>query len=266
MLDFIHFTIVDLLDILMVALLIFVVFRFIKGRYAINISLAIIIVLLVQIVASSIGMKMISSVLGTIIDIGAISLIVIFQPELRRFLGSLGHKAGSTLEHSYLLRKIFDIKGTPAVDAAIRTEIAEACRDMSEQKVGALIVIRRRNPIEDIIATGDSIDASISRPLIENIFFKNSPLHDGAMIIGNQRIIAARCTLPISDRSDIPARYGMRHKAAIGLSDQCDAYIIVVSEQTGRISLVKDGKIETINNINNLKLKLEEISNEKALD
>lgn len=263
MLDFLHFTIVDLLDILMVALLIFVVFRFIKGRYAVNIFIAIIIVLLIQIIASSIGMKMVSSVLGTVIDIGAISLIIIFQPELRRFLGSLGHKAGSTLEHSTLLRKVFAIQKGSSVDASTLTEIAEACREMSEQKVGALIVILGREPLEDIIASGKVINATVTRELIQNIFFKNSPLHDGAIIVGNNRIIAARCTLPISDRSDLPSRFGMRHKAAVGLSEQSDADIIVVSEQTGKISFVKDGVVSPISNINNLKLKLDQPANEE---
>ena len=127
---------------------------------------------------------------------------------------------------------------------------------MSAQKTGALIVIRRKDLLQSIIDTGDVIDAEISSRLIMNIFFKNSPLHDGAMIIGNNRIIAARCTLPITERTDLPARLGMRHKAAVGISEQCDASVIVVSEQTGRISHVRGGEIKTVASINALKLLL----------
>ena len=258
-LGFLNFTVIDLLDILMVAALIYFAFRWIKGSTAVNIFIAIILVLLAQIIASSIGMKMVSSVLGTIIDVGAIALIIIFQPEIRRFLNSLGRKAGDTLEKRGFLHKIFNariFRGT--LDAKSITEICEACNDMAEQKTGALIVLRKNDALDAIIDTGDVIEAQISKRLIMNIFFKNSPLHDGAMIIGNNRIIAARCTLPISERKDLPARFGMRHKAAVGITEQCDADVIVVSEQTGKISFVRAGRITPVNGMNKLKLLLGE--------
>lgn len=255
MLEFLNITWIDFLDILMVAVLIFLAFRWIKGSTAVNIFIAIILVLLVYIIASAIGMKMISSVLGTLINVGAIALIVIFQPEIRRFLNSLGRRAGGTLEGS-LLGKLFPKQMMQPVNAKSVTEIAEACREMSEQKTGALIIIRKKDSLQEIIDTGDTIDARISRRLIMNIFYKNSPLHDGAMIIGDDRIVAARCTLPITDRSDLPARFGMRHKAAVGISEQSDADVVVVSEQTGGISFVRAGKVQPIDSINNLKLLL----------
>jgi DNA integrity scanning protein DisA with diadenylate cyclase activity len=127
---------------------------------------------------------------------------------------------------------------------------------MSEEKTGALIVIAHTTPLDDILSTGDRIDASIHRRLIMNLFFKNSPLHDGALVISGDRIIAARCTLPITERTDIPANYGMRHKAAIGITEETDAEVIVVSEETGRISFVKSGVVTPITNINELKLLL----------
>lgn len=127
---------------------------------------------------------------------------------------------------------------------------------MSEEKTGALIVLTHKMPLDDIISTGDRIDAAIHRRLIANLFFKNSPLHDGAMIITGDRIEAARCTLPITERTDIPANYGMRHKAAIGITEVSDADVIVVSEETGGISFVKGGKVTPIQNINELKLLL----------
>jgi DNA integrity scanning protein DisA with diadenylate cyclase activity len=127
---------------------------------------------------------------------------------------------------------------------------------MSEDKTGALIVLEHKTPLDDIINTGDRIDASIHRRLITNLFFKNSPLHDGAMVISGNRIVAARCTLPITERTDIPANYGMRHKAAIGISEVSDADVIVVSEETGNISFIRGGEVTPIQNINELKLLL----------
>ena len=129
---------------------------------------------------------------------------------------------------------------------------------MSEQKTGALIVIQHKTPLEDIISTGDRIDAAIHRRLIMNLFFKNSPLHDGALVITGDRIAAARCTLPITQRKGIPAIYGMRHRAGIGMTEETDADVIVVSEETGKIAFIRAGKITKINNINELKLLLGE--------
>lgn len=260
MLGFLNFTLTDLLDIVMVAAIIYLAFRWIKGSNAINIFIAIIIVLLVQIVSSALGMKMLSSILGTLIDVGAVAIIVIFQPEIRRFLSTIGRRAGNSIEKRPMLRKLLVKTEVESVDAKSITAIAQACQEMSEQKTGALIIIRQKDLLQSIIDTGDIIDAEISSRLIMNIFFKNSPLHDGAMIIGSNRIIAARCTLPITERTNLPARLGMRHKAAVGISEQCDAMVIVVSEQTGRISFVRGGEIETIDSISRLKLLLSEKS------
>ena len=258
MLEFLHFSWIDILDILMVAALIYLVFRWIRGSTAINIFIAIILVVIVRVIAEAIGMKMISSLLGTLIDMGAVALVVIFQPEVRRFLGSLGRKAGTTLEQRNFLQKLFPGLQARRVDTRALQEITEACREMAAQKTGALILIQHKNSLEDIIATGDTVDAEIGRRLIMNIFFKNSPLHDGAMVIGGNRIIAARCTLPITERTDLPARYGMRHQAAIGISEQCDADVIVVSEETGGISFVRGGQISPVDTINTLNLLLGE--------
>lgn len=254
--SFLHLSLIDLLDILMVAAVIYFIFRWIRSSSVLNIFIAIIIVLIVRIVAVALGMKMMSALLGTIIDVGAIALIIIFQPEIRRFLNNLGRGAGSTLEKQSIIQKLLSRRNGDVLAARAADEIAEACKEMSEQKTGALIVFRRNNSLEDITATGDILDADISKRLIMNIFFKNSPLHDGAMIIGGNRIVAARCTLPITDRSDLPARYGMRHKAAVGISEQTDADVIVVSEQTGGISFVRAGIVTRIDSVTTLKLKL----------
>ena len=263
MLEFLHFTWIDLLDILMVTFLIFLAFRWIRGSTAVNIFVAIVIVLLIYIIASSIGMKMISSVLGTLINVGAIALIIIFQPEIRRFLNSLGRRAGDT--RAALLPR----EDLPEADHPVgERQVGDRNRRGLPRDVGP--EDRRADhhpkegPLQEIIDTGDVIDARISRRLIMNIFYKNSPLHDGAMIIGDDRIIAARCTLPITDRSDLPARFGMRHKAAVGISEQSDADVVVVSEQTGGISFVRSGKVRPIDSISNLKLLLAgELDNER---
>ena len=136
-------------------------------------------------------------------------------------------------------------------------ELTQACRKMAETKTGALILLARRSSLESIAETGDMLDAMVSRRLIENIFFKNAPLHDGAMLIVSERVRAARCTLPISDNPNIPAHYGMRHRAAIGVSEQTDVLVVVVSEETGNISVIQSGKIQTINSLTELRLSIE---------
>jgi len=255
-LSFLNFSWIDLLDILMVAAIIYSIFRWIRGSSAFNIFIAVLIVLFVRIIAVALGMKMMSALLGTLIDVGAIALIIIFQPEFRKFLNNLGRSAGSTLGKRSFFQKFLSRDRSGTLSPASIDEIAEACAEMSSQKTGALIVLRHNNLLNDIMSTGDTIDAEISRRLIMNIFFKNSPLHDGAMIISNDRIAAARCTLPITDRRDLPARFGMRHKAAVGISEASDADVIVVSEQTGGISFVHAGKVTPMKSVNTLKLTL----------
>lgn len=256
-LDFVNFSFIDVMDILTIAVIMYFLYGWLKGTSAMNIFVAIIILVAVRILANSIGMNMLSGLLGAVIDVGAIALIVIFQPEFRKFLGSLGRRAGDTFDKRGALLKLLAKEESKSLDAADLNEICEACWEMGLQKTGALIIVRRSNSLEDIIATGDLVDAKISRRLIMNIFFKNSPLHDGAMILGRGRIIAARCTLPISERTDLPARYGMRHKAAVGMSEQCDADVIVVSEENGGISVAKEGVITAISNQATLKLILQ---------
>lgn len=259
---FLHLTLVDLLDIVMVAAIIYFVFHWIKGTSAMNIFVAIMILLVIRIIADALGMKMMSSLLGAVLDMGAVAIVIIFQPEIRKALGRIGRSAGSTLEKRSFFEKLFSRRGDRSIDSNAADEIAQACSEMSRQMTGALIVIRRDNSLEDIISTGDSIDAEIVHRLIMNIFFKNSPLHDGAMVIGGNRIIAARCTLPISERTDLPAHYGMRHKAAVGITEQSDAEVVVVSEQTGTISYVRAGVITPVDSINSLKLMLKESGKE----
>lgn len=248
---FLRITFVDVLDILMVAALIYLVFKWIRGSAAVNIFIAIVSLLLLRFLVNALNMKMMSSILGTVINVGTIALVIIFQPEIRRFLFNIGSQAfkGRNSIISKFINKEQKLLSPESID-----ELVQACFEMGEQKVGALIVIPHKASLEDIISTGDIVDAQISKPLIENIFFKNSPLHDGAVILGENRITAARCTLPITDRTDIPARFGMRHKAAIGVSERYDVSVIVVSEQTGGVSYVYEGRLTPVKNMNKLKL------------
>ena len=250
---FLHFTFIDLIDIILVAAVIFIIFRWIKGSSAMNIFIAIIILFLVRVLATALDMRMISALLGAILDVGALAIIIIFQPEIRRFLNNIGQTAGNNTLVKHLLRN----RKAEGIDSGVISDIVSAVDQMAAKKTGALIVIRRRDNLQSIIATGDSIDARVGERLIMNIFFKNSPLHDGAMVIGGERIVAVRCTLPITERLDLPASYGMRHRAAIGIAEQCDADVIVVSEETGQVSFVRGSELTRIDNPNTLKLKLQ---------
>ena len=252
--EFLHFSLVDFIDIVLVAAVIYLIFRWIRGSSAMNIFIALIILFLVRVLSKALSMRMTSELLGAILDMGALAIIIIFQPEIRRFLNNIGRTAGNNT----FVRRFLSRRQAEGLDSDTMTELALAVDQMASSKTGALIVIRRRDNLLSIIGTGDNIDAKVSQRLIMNIFFKNTPLHDGAMVIGDNRIIAARCTLPITDRLDLPASYGMRHRAAIGLAEQCDADVIVVSEETGEISLIQGGNLTRIDSLNVLKLKLQE--------
>ena len=254
---FLRLSFTDILDILLVAFIIFLVFRWIRGSAAWSIFVAILSLYLVRFIVSVLGMKLTSTIMDMILNVGVLALIVIFQPEIRRFLMRLGNRYLMNAPRNSFIDKVFrKVGGKTVMGSDAVNEVTEACRRMSEAGTGALIVIPQTTPLDDIIETGDKIDAAIHRRLLMNLFFKNSPLHDGAVIVSGDRVIAARCTLPITERTDIPAQFGMRHKAAIGITEESDADVIVVSEETGRISFVKGGKVTPIGNINELKLLL----------
>lgn len=252
---FLSLSLIDILDIILVALIIFVVFRWIRGTSAMSIFMAILSLYVLRVIVGAFNMRLMSAILGQVLDVGVLALIVIFQPEIRKFLIRFGSRYLMEAGQNGFLGKLFGNKTRSMGSIAVK-EVTEACRTMSEQKTGALIVIPHKSPVDFVIETGDRIDGIISKRLIMNIFFKNSPLHDGAMVMSNDHIIAARCTLPITEKTDIPAQYGMRHKAAIGISEVTDADVIVVSEETGQISFVKGGTITPLSNANELQLLL----------
>jgi uncharacterized protein (TIGR00159 family) len=238
---FIQVRIFDIIDIFLVALLFYWFYRILKGTSAISIFLGIVAIFLIWQVVKALQMELLSTILGAFVSVGFIALIIIFQPEIRRFLFTIGTQAQ---ERKFLQGlKFLRVGGNANLNVEA---ITKACQNMSDIKQGALILLARKNNLEDIVSTGVVVNADISNPLIENIFFKNSPLHDGAMIIRNNRIISARCILPVTQKTNIPGHYGLRHRAAIGVTEVNDCIALVVSEETGNISMVVEGEIRTI--------------------
>ena len=254
--EFLNISFADFLDIILVAIIIFLLFKWIRGSSAVNILLAVVVLLVVRVIVEALNMRLMSGLMGALVDIGILALIVLFQPEIRHSLLKFTEKSGFARSTRKVVDRLFGIKEQELADTSVR-EIAEACEEMSALKEGALIVLTRKDNLDYIVQTGDRVDAQISKRLILNIFFKNSPLHDGAMIIGSDRIIAARCTLPISDNPNIPPKYGMRHKAALGITEVSDASAIVVSEETGEISFAEAGRMRTMGSITELRLAIE---------
>lgn len=253
---FLQMSIADILDILLLGLIIFFAFKWLRGSSAMSIFVAIVSLYLIRVLVSAFNMRLMTAIMETVLDVGVLALIVIFQPEIRKFLTRLGNRYMNNPQSRAIIDRLLGRKTGNMAGSEAVNNLTEACRRMSEDKTGALIVIAHKTPLDEIIGTGDQIDAAIHRRLIMNLFFKNSPLHDGALIISGDRIVAARCTLPITSKTDIPAYFGMRHKAAIGITEESDAEAIVVSEETGRISFVKGGTVTPIRNINELKLLL----------
>ena len=233
-----EFGIKDAVDIFLVALMLYYTYRFMKESKSINVFIGIFVFILVWIFVSQVlEMRLLGAILDKLVSVGTIALIILFQNDIRRFLNNLGgHQRMKSL-----VRFFRESETTPRADRSVIVPIVMACQSMARGKVGALIVLERTNNLDDIVVTGDSIDANINQRLIENIFFKNSPLHDGAMIISGKRIKAAGCILPVSHDTNIPRDLGLRHRAAMGLSENCDAICIVVSEETGRISVAING-------------------------
>ena len=239
---FLDITLVDIIDIFVVALIMFQVYRLTRGTNALRIVVGILIIYLLWIVTRVLNMELLSMILGQIIGVGVIALIIVFQQEIRRFLILLGTQY--TNRRVSFMARLFRPRGrkVKVVGQEWIDTVVGACADMAKTKTGALIVIARKVNLLPFIEQGERIDALISASLIKNIFFKNSPLHDGAMVIADDRIAAARCVLPSTER-EVPMEFGMRHRAALGASEITDALVIVVSEERGSISIARKGHI-----------------------
>ena len=239
---FLQFSLKDFIDILLVALMLYYLYRLMRESRSINSFVGIMIFVLGWFFVSQIfEMRLLGGILDKLVSVGVIALIVIFQDDIRKFLYDLG-----THDRVRTFMRFFSPKRDEVLDQAalkrVIMPIVMACMSMSKGKVGALIVIQHHSPLTDIISTGDIINADINQRLIENIFFKNSPLHDGAMIIADRRIKAAGCILPVSHSLSIPRSLGLRHRSGLGISQESDALAIIVSEETGGISIAKAGQ------------------------
>lgn len=228
----------DILDILLVAFLLYKSYKVMKSSGSINIFTGIMVFIIIWVIVSQVlQMRLLGSIFDKLVSVGVIALIVLFQDEIRQFLLTLGSRYRTSSLFRFLKNRNSSEGGKNDI-----MPIVMACLNMSKGKVGALIVIERDVPLENIARTGDIIDANINQRLIENIFFKNSPLHDGAMIISGKRIKAAGCILPVSHNMNIPKELGLRHRAALGVSQETDAMTIIVSEETGGISIAYKGE------------------------
>ena len=233
------FGIKDFIDIFCVALMLYYIYRLMQESRSLNVFIGIMVFILMWLFVSQVlEMRLLGSIMDKLVSVGVIAIIILFQEEIRKFLYNLGtHRKVNSI-----IRLFSSGDKKDRVDMESIMPVVMACMSMSKGKVGALIVIERLSPLDEIVATGDVIDANINQRLIENIFFKNSPLHDGAMVISNKRIRAAGCILPVSHNFDIPKELGLRHRAAMGISQDSDAIAIVVSEETGRISVAIKGQ------------------------
>lgn len=249
---FISFGIADAVDILLVAIILYQLYKIVKGTSATNIFIGLALIYVVSIIVRAFDLKLLGSVLGKFIDVGVIAVMVVFQQEIRKFLLYIG-------SNEFIKNRSW--KSLFAFSPADRNNrfdldadaVINACFNMSESKTGALIIISRKSDLKFYINTGEAVDSALTDKMLENIFYKNSPLHDGAVIIKDNRIVAARCVLPVTENEKFPSHFGMRHRAAVGITETTDAIAITVSEQTGAVSLTVSGEINS--NLNKEKLR-----------
>lgn len=251
------FRIYDLIDIVLFAVLIYYLYRLVKGTAAINIFIGIVLIYLFYEVTLFLEMEMLSKALGTFTGAGVFALIVVFQQEIRRFLLMLG--STNFTSRRKLLNQLKFFKNESETDDKVVDEIVKACKKMSATKTGALIGIKRDNSLDFVKSTGDTMDIKVNAPIIQSIFYKNSTLHDGALIIEGDRITATRVILPVSENREIPQRFGLRHRAAVGLTERSGAIAVIVSEETGQISLVHDGAFEGYTDTEQLATKIKKL-------
>jgi len=259
---FITIRALDVIDILLVSVLLYQMYRIIKGTIAFSIFIGFFLVYVSWLVIKALNLELLSTLMGQFIGVGVLALIVVFQQEIRRFLLLIG--TNYQTKRSFGFDKLFaSEKIKPATNFQIK-EIVRACDNLARSKTGALIVIPHNSELKDIIRSGEKMNARISSALLETIFFKTTPLHDGAVVIPGNRIAAARCILPLTERNDLASGLGLRHRAAIGISEATDALAIAVSEETGNISLAIQGELMHKISVVQLTTELEKVIVEEA--
>ncbi len=252
---FLHIRLLDVIDIILVALLLYQLYMLIRGTVAYSITLGIAVIYIIWWAVRALKMELLSTILGSVLGVGVIALIIVFQQEIRRFLIFIGSRYVDGNRISF--EKILNLKFESKSQVKIRS-ILKAVMQFSQEKTGALIVIKRKSNLDMYAETGDILNADTSSRLLASIFNKTSPLHDGAVIISNDKIQAARVILPVTEKIDLPPEYGLRHRAGLGISEVTDSLVVIVSEETGQVSVSERGILQK--NVPNryLKQKLEE--------
>ncbi|MEX2601851.1 MAG: diadenylate cyclase CdaA [Balneolaceae bacterium] len=250
---FLEFGITDLIETLVIALVLFYLYRWVRGTFAIQAALGLVFVILINAGVSILGLSTLNFILRSILDVGVLAVFIIFQPEIRKLLYNLGQN--TTLD------RIFGRTSTES----IVDEVVNAVRSMAHSKTGALIVFARSTSLQDLVDVGVKLDARVNSQLLETIFQKETPLHDGAVVIRNNRIVAASCYLPISQNPNISSVFGTRHRAAVGISETNNVFVIVVSEETGRISIARDGSLTSGLSIQKLRAEMEDLFGKEAI-
>ncbi len=251
---FLEISWVDVIDILLVSILMYQVYKLMKGSVALSIFLGFLSLYLFYLVVRAAQMELLSGILGQFMNVGVLAALILFQQEIRKFLLLVGKTTSFNREN--FLRNFW--KKNSRINQVNLTPIMDAAKSMSGSNTGALIVFSRNSPLKFYAESGDLIDAIVSKRIILSIFNKYSPLHDGAVIIHANRIKAARCILPVTEREELPAEFGLRHRAAIGMSESTDTLVLVVSEETGQMSVVRNGKIFHNLSIKEIRAKINE--------
>jgi len=231
--DFIPVGLRDLVDIAIVAFLVYQLYRYIRGTIGVQIALALAAIYFIDILVSVAGLRTLAALFGAISDVFVLALIILFAPEIRRLLFLLGRNP--------IIRRLVPISARQRVV----DEVVAATREMSENRIGSLVAFARSTGLRNYAESGTRLNADVERDLLTSIFFPNSPLHDGAVIIQDNRIEAARCILPVSEARRLDPHFGLRHRAAVGLSERTDAFVLVTSEETGQISTAEHGVLHT---------------------
>ncbi len=243
---FISFGIVDVIDILLVSVILYQLYKMVKGTAAVNVFVGLTLIYIVYIIVRAFELKLLGTILGRFINVGVIAVMVVFQQEIRKFLLYIGSNEFLKNTSWKTLFSFSSPESSMSSKFLLNADtVINACFVMSESKTGALIIISKKSDLVFYVNTGESVDSALTDKMLENIFYKNSPMHDGAVIIKDNRIVAARCVLPVTEKENFPSNFGMRHRAAVGITETTDAIAITVSEQTGAVSLTVNGEINS---------------------
>lgn len=251
---FLEFGIRDLVEVLIIATVLFYLYRWIRGTFAIQAAIGLVFIILINALVSALGLTTINFILRRILDVGVLAVFIIFQPEIRKLLYSLGH---NTSLDRFFVRSNSD---------TVIDEVVDAVRSMSHTKTGALIVFARSSTLQDLVDVGVKLDARVDSSLLQTIFNKHTPLHDGAVVIRNDRIVAASCYLPISQNPNISSVFGTRHRAAVGITETNSVFVIVISEETGRISIARNGALTSGLTIQKLRQEMQQTLGDQKID